>query len=263
MLKFHIAILTDPGGRPYNEDACGHRTSPDQLNCILADGAGGHGGGDIASRLAVTHMLNAMSQTPLQSGGDLSKLFLEINQALIDARVAGTSSANMHTTAVGLVVDAHTGNAFWGHCGDSRLYWMRKGQILERTVDHSYVQSLVNAGLLREDETRDHPQRSQLFSALGSAPEDLTVTVLDTQRCVEPGDTFFLCSDGVWEYLDDDMIVHAVENAANPDAWRTHLNQLIEDATVDVPNHDNFTAMAIWVSGQADAPPASDISIEV
>jgi serine/threonine protein phosphatase PrpC len=258
MLKFHIAILTDPGGRTYNEDACGHRTSTDQLHCILADGAGGHGGGDIASRLAVTYMLNAMSQKALQSASDLSQLFLDVNQALINARVAGTSSANMHTTAVGLVVDARTGKAIWGHCGDSRLYWLRNGQVIERTVDHSYVQSLVNAGLLREDETRGHPQRSQLFSALGSAPEDLTVTVLDTQRCVVPGDSFFLCSDGVWEYINDDLIVDITENAANPDVWRAHLNKLIEDATAEAPNHDNFTAMAVWVSGQADAPTASD-----
>jgi PPM family protein phosphatase len=262
MLKFHIAILTDAGGRRYNEDACGYQTSADQLNCVLADGAGGHGGGDIASRLAVTHMLNAMSLNPLHSAGDLYQLFLDTNQTLIDARVVGTSSANMHTTAVGLVVDARSGNAFWGHCGDSRLYWMQQGKILERTKDHSYVQSLVSAGLLKETETRGHPQRSQLFSALGSVPLDLSVTVTDAKKSVVPGDTFLLCSDGVWDYLDDDLIADTIQNARNPEEWRTQLNQLIQDATVDVPNHDNFTALAVWVNGCIDVTPAQNPTSE-
>ena len=79
----------------------------------------------------------------------------------------------MHTTIVSLVIDLVDGRAHWAHAGDSRLYWFRGRRMIERTRDHSLVESLVDAGVIRDDQTRDHPERSVLLSALGNDDEEL------------------------------------------------------------------------------------------
>jgi serine/threonine protein phosphatase PrpC len=87
----------------------------------------------------------------------LALLLRQTNQAVLQGRVPGTEQADMHTTAVCLVIDFLDGRADWVHAGDSRLYWFRDGRVVERTRDHSLVGSLVDAGLLREDESRAPP----------------------------------------------------------------------------------------------------------
>src|SRR5262249_10486969 len=157
----------DPGGRKYNEDACGHWASERHLCCVLADGAGGHGGGDIASRLAVSAMLTQFSEAPTAGGEELLGLLRRVNQAVLDGREPTGPRRDMHSTVVGMVLNLESGFADWAHCGDSRLYWFRAGRMVEHTKDHSFVQSLLDAGVVREDQVRSHPNRSVLTSALG------------------------------------------------------------------------------------------------
>ena len=173
MLSLEVAILSEPGGRKHNEDACGYWSSERQFCCVLADGAGGHGGGDVASRLAVESLLARFSETPSASGPELSQLVRQTNQAVLDGRTSGTILEQMHSTIVCLVIDFVDGRTDWVHSGDSRLYWFRDRRLVERTRDHSFVESLVDAGLIRPDETRGHPKRSVLRSALGNDDEEL------------------------------------------------------------------------------------------
>ena len=146
MLSLEVALLSDRGGRDYNEDACGHWHSAHQLCCVLADGAGGHGGGDIASRLVVQEMVSRFSSQPTTSGDALAEALRQTNQALLGQRVPGTARQDMHSTAVCLVIDFVAQQAHWAHAGDSRVYWFRDRQVLARTRDHSLVQALVDAG---------------------------------------------------------------------------------------------------------------------
>ena len=125
MLALQIEWLSERGGRTYNEDACGHCRSASQLCAVLADGAGGHGGGDIASRLAVQSLLSGFAASPSASGSELSRLMRQTNQAVLNGRIAGTAQEDMHTTAVCMVIDFFDGRADWVHSGDSRLYWFR------------------------------------------------------------------------------------------------------------------------------------------
>jgi serine/threonine protein phosphatase PrpC len=175
MLGMEVAILSDKGGRSYNEDACGHWHSDRHLCCVLADGAGGHGGGDVASRLAVETLLNAFAERPTEHGDALSELVWDTNEALLGHRSSDKRLRDMHTTVVCLVIDFVDRAAHWSHVGDSRLYWFRDGRLRDRTLDHSLVQSLINAGVLTPDQAREHPRRSELQSALGTRPEDLQV----------------------------------------------------------------------------------------
>jgi serine/threonine protein phosphatase PrpC len=249
MLSFNVAIMSETGGRDYNEDACGHWASAQQLCCVLADGAGGHGGGDIASRLAVTSLLTGFSQSPTKDGAELLALVRRVNQAVLDGREPTGVRRDMHTTVVSLVIDAVHGYADWAHCGDSRLYRFRGGRILEHTHDHSFVQSLLDAGTIQESEIRSHPKRSVLLSALGREQDELEASASSPSREVTGSDVFLLCSDGVWEYLTDDLLERSLAQAATPQEWLATMGDLIREATHDLPTHDNFTALTVWLQG--------------
>jgi PPM family protein phosphatase len=246
MLALDVALMSETGGRPYNEDAVGHWRSDTQLCCVLADGAGGHGGGDVASRLAVQELISRFAAKLDQSPPELGELIRQTNNTLINLRQPETSSADMHSTLVCLVIDAQRRQAHWAHAGDSRLYWFRQGQLLTRTRDHSVVQSLMDAGLLSAGDVRTHPQRSELSSALGVVAELFVVTdgVGDP---LNPGDVFLLCTDGLWEYVDESTLEETLRAAPDPKAWLATLAQRVVSAAAHKSSHDNFSALTVWV----------------
>ncbi len=243
-----LAILSRQGGRNYNEDACGHWNSDTHLCCVVADGAGGHGGGDIASKLAVRHIIEQFAAAPLSRPEEVTDLLLDTNATVIRHREDGKEQAHMHTTVVSLFIDLMQGLALWGHAGDSRLYLFRKGQMLAHTRDHSVVQSLVEAGILQPDDMRSHPRRSELLSALGSPPEDLHVTAASKPWHLNDGDVFLLCTDGLWEFVNEAELSASLSRAADPRAWLAALEELVlrHAAEAGKHAHDNFSAVTVW-----------------
>jgi serine/threonine protein phosphatase PrpC len=246
MLALEVALMSDRGGRKYNEDACGHWHSRQHLCCVLADGAGGHGGGDIASKLAVQELISRFSQQPSQQAAELDRLLRVTNDVLISQRVPGTPRQDMHSTVVCLVIDFIAHRAHWAHSGDSRMYWFRQGRVLARTRDHSLVQGLVDSGLLAAEEIRTHPKRSELRSALGIAPEVLEVSAGEGGDEVQAGDVFLLCTDGLWEYLDDAVLEQTLLASPNPGAWIGQLASEVRLAAAHKTSHDNFSALTVW-----------------
>jgi serine/threonine protein phosphatase PrpC len=253
MLALEVALLSDRGGRKNNEDACGHWHSGRHLCCVLADGAGGHGGGDIASRLAVQELIARFSQQPSERAAELERLLRVTNDVLISERVPGTAKQDMHSTVVCLVIDFVHPTAHWAHSGDSRMYWFRQGRVLDRTRDHSLVQGLVDSGVLTLEQIRSHPKRSELRSALGLAPEMLEVSAREAAQEVQAGDVFLLCTDGLWEYLDDAVLESTLAAAPNPGAWIGELAARVRAAASHKASHDNFSALTVWTrEAQAD-----------
>ena len=246
MLALEVALLSDRGGRHYNEDACGHWHSERHLCCVLADGAGGHGGGDIASKIAVQELIGGFSREPSQDGQALAGLVRRTNAALISQRVPGTPRQDMHSTAVCLVIDFVHHQAHWAHAGDSRMYWLRAGRVHARTRDHSLVQALVDAGVLTEQQMQGHPKRSELRSALGIAAEQLEVTGSNGGDAVQPGDVFMLCTDGLWEYIGDAVLERTLAAAATPRAWLDALSAEVLAAASHKSSHDNYSALVVW-----------------
>lgn len=246
-LSVDIALISDRGGRAYNEDACGHWRSASQLCCVLADGAGGHGGGEIASRLSVQGLIERFAGTPSQAAAELKDLLRDTNEALRARREPGTPTQDMHSTVVSLVIDLISHRAHWAHVGDSRLYWLREGAVLHRTSDHSLVQSLVDAGMLDEAGRNLHPRRSELHSALGLPSEDLLISADDARLSVQPGDVFLLCTDGFWEYLDDAFLLRTQALAADAQSWLAMLGEQVSRTAAHKSSHDNFSALAVWL----------------
>ncbi|MBL8363141.1 MAG: serine/threonine-protein phosphatase [Rubrivivax sp.] len=247
--KIELAVMSHRGGRSYNEDACGHWHSEQRLCCVVADGAGGHGGGDVASKLVVSHIIDQASSAPLARADEVHDLLLDTNAQLRRHQSESEQTRDMHSTVVALFVDMAHQEALWGHAGDSRLYLFREGQMLLHTRDHSVVQSLVDAGMLGPEQIRTHPRRSELQSALGSRPEHLLVSTASTPWQLRGGDAFLLCTDGLWEYVDEAEMCASLARAADPTAWLASLEELVllHANASGKTAHDNFSGIAVWI----------------
>lgn len=249
-----LSILSRQGGREYNEDACGHWHSEHHLCCVVADGAGGHGGGDIASRLAVSHIIEQYAAAPLAEPAQVHALLMATNETVLQHRADGEAQRDMHSTVVALFVNLQAGTALWGHAGDSRLYVFRRGQMLAHTRDHSTVQSLVEAGLLSPEQLRSHPKRSELLSALGLPSDSLKVSTASRGWVLQPGDVFLLCTDGLWELVDEAEMCASLSRARSPGDWLARLERAVLDhaQAAGKKRHDNFSGIALWVGEPQD-----------
>lgn len=247
-MQLEVSVLSNPGGRERNEDACGFWTGDGGCFCVVSDGAGGHGGGDIASKLAVRVILTAFQESPTCTGAAIDRALNAAHRAIVAQQPASEAQSGMRATATVLAIDTVGHTAVWGHVGDTRLYCFRAGQVIAQTKDHSVVQKMVDAGYLAPTALRDSLQRSRLFAALGHN-EDFVATVENVPFALVAGDVFLLCTDGFWEYIDEAAMAAALLRARSPADWLRDMEQ-------DVVAHggreqDNFSALALWCS---DAP---------
>ena len=244
MLELETAYFSDTGGRSRNEDACGYWSSDTAACWVVSDGAGGHGSGDMASRMVVSGILESFSSNPLVGSDRAVELLRAANDAVISAKRAGVTKDDMHATVAMLMIDRTRGEAIWGHAGDTRIYLFRDGAIAYCTRDHSLVQNLIDAGYGNTDMIRSHPQRSLLTSAIGSA-ESIELSVAGTPLQIQRGDVFLMCTDGWWEYVDETDMTRLLAQCTSPDHWLKLMSDSLR-AKVSSGN-DNFTAICVVV----------------
>jgi len=245
--QVEIAVVSKPGGRAINEDACGYWTS-DAFCCqILSDGAGGHGSGDVASKIVVRTVLQKFREAPGCSPQTVLALMKEANATVLKEQGTRPDQAEMRATAAVLLLDIASSQAIWGHLGDSRVYCFREGRIVSQTRDHSVVQSMVDAGFLEPSSVRTSPKRSVLTAAMGNS-EECDPAVPETSLSLTGDEVFLLCSDGFWEYVEEDKMEEELGRSAGPEAW---LNALEEELKRKArPHHDNYSAIAVWLRTQ-------------
>lgn len=248
-VELSVAVSTDVGRvRSNNEDAVAHGWLDDgTLFVVVADGMGGHEAGEVASGLAVRVLEEAVQRGDGDPRQRLYDGLLEANEAIMsEGRSTGTRG--MGTTAVVAMLQGH--DVFVGLVGDSRLYQIRRGHSIWRTLDHTRVQALVNSGAIEERDARDHPESGMLTRALGhsrmSDGEPLVPDVLDEPLGLEPGDALVLCSDGLHDLLDDWEISQLVAGKeAGPAA------QELVDLACDRGGFDNVTVAVITAGPRA------------
>ncbi len=233
---FDTAFLSRRGMRANNEDACGYGNG-----CwVVADGLGGHAGGEVASRLAVEAFLGTWCSGRPIKAATLVQGLEEAATAIQTRQGEQPGLRGMCTTLVVLATDGE--QALWAHVGDSRLYVFRGGRVSFQTEDHSVPQALVQAGKLTPAGVRDHPDRNRLLRAVGDGqpPEP---TLAPAPHGLEEGDAFLLCSDGFWESVTEGEMEGALAKATDARDWLDRMELVLRRHAK--PDQDNYTALAV------------------
>lgn len=232
--------------RQRNEDYMESFESPFGYVFVVCDGMGGHVGGEIASRLAASTIKNVFLSNPnnLTSPSELiEEGIVEANRSVYNKSTEDTSLKGMGTTCVVLVIK--DGIIFYGHAGDSRLYIIRSNNIYQLTKDHSFVQSLVDQGLISDAEAENHPRKNEITKALGISAS-LVPEIARKGMLVYENDYLILCSDGLSNMISEREMIETVLNTEPFDA----CSRLVEMANV-AGGTDNITVQIVKVvSGQ-------------
>lgn len=202
-LQIDSCIAQHIGDRREQQDRAtliSHPKRPGMLLAVLADGMGGHSGGAMAAEQVLHNAeRNFESYSPNQQAPrEFLKAMVDESHVVIKL-TRFTSEQEPHSTACVLLVQS--GRADWAHCGDSRIYHFRGDRLVSRTQDHSLVAELVRQGKLDAAAAERHPQKNMLLACLGGQREPVC-DFGETDRIVD-GDSFLLCSDGLWAYFSD------------------------------------------------------------
>jgi PPM family protein phosphatase len=176
---------------------------------VVADGMGGHEGGQEASHLAV----EAVREVYAHSASDdpqaaLLESFVAAHARILEYAEQHPEFLGMGTTCTAVVVQGR--RIYFAHVGDSRLYLVRNGRVSRLTRDHSYVGRLVENGLVSAEDAEHHPQRHILIAALGSGA-DLAVDGAEPGMAVQEGDDLLLCTDGLWSVVSEKELASALD----------------------------------------------------
>ncbi len=205
-MRFTIFQESRKGSRKVNQDRIAYTFGRDTLLLVVADGMGGHAGGEIAAQITVRLFIERFQQ---EAKPILKNPLKFMQDSMLRAHAALGSYANQfsmletpRTTCVACVVQAS--HAYWGHVGDSRLYLYRQGGLIGQTKDHSKVQYLVDQGIIGADDVALHPDRNKIFSCLGGLVDP--VIDLGKRTPLREGDILMLCTDGLWSVLKKEEI---------------------------------------------------------
>ncbi|HZW22339.1 PP2C family serine/threonine-protein phosphatase [Noviherbaspirillum sp.] len=256
-MRFSVYQESHIGGRKTNQDRMGYSFTRDALLLLLADGMGGHIQGEMAATIAL-QTIGALFQQNASPYIKKPEKFLEdsffaAHREIHRYRAINNLPETPRTTIVACIIQHNS--AYWAHCGDSRLYWMRQGQILARTRDHSRIETLIAQGKVAPSERDTHPDRNKLFNCLG-AP-NLPIVELSRRASLQSGDVLLLCSDGLWSVLPD----HVLAQSLHTNTVVRAVPELLATATgIAGKTSDNVTALAMmWEGTSVLQDPSSTI----
>ena len=217
------------------------------LNCqtglfIVADGMGGHAAGEVASEMAVKIIAEKLGSmrglSDAEAAARMRTAIRDANQAIFERTINEHDKRGMGTTTTVMVLFSR--RFLIGQVGDSRAYLLRRGDLLQLTKDHSYVQEQVDAGLLTPEQARTHPYSNVITRCVG-ANEDVAPDIYFGN--LERGDVVLLASDGLTGMLEDQQLATIMGAEENPE---TCVNKMIADANRR-GGLDNITAIVIRV----------------
>jgi len=248
-MKLKWGASTDVGMvRQQNEDSF----LAEETLFVVADGMGGHNAGEVASALAVT-TLKAGARLGIDTTEDFRELVQQANSAIYTASLDDSTQSGMGTTVTALsIVEGEEPRVLVANVGDSRAYLWRSGALSRLSVDHSYVQELVNEGIITPEAARVHPRRNIVTRALGI---DRSVMVDVFTHFVRTGDRIVLCSDGLVDEVADTEIAKVLGQHSDP--------QETAEALVMVANtnggRDNTTVVVVDVLDDISEPLVSSV----
>lgn len=197
-LQWQVAANTHTGNiRKINEDSL---MAKDELQLwAVADGMGGHEAGDIASQMIVRYLENIEDRESLSDFVNLLEdTLLDVNADILDLAEEKYNGKTMGATIVLMTARGSVGICMWA--GDSRLYRLRQGELVQISRDHSQVEEMIECGLLKREEAENHPSSNVITRAVGAGNKlFIDVTAFD----LESNDTYLLCSDGLYNEVED------------------------------------------------------------
>jgi len=239
---FDMAALSHPGTeRADNEDSCvSHREGDERGLVAVADGVSSYDGGEVASQRATEVLLRSFNeQGPgVATMKRLVRAAQQANIEIYDTAVVVPQLRRMCTTLTALVVDR--GGAVAAHVGDSRLYLVREGQILQLTKDHTLAAERASLGLISKERLRNHPDRCILTRSVG---RELIVGVDRITRELVQDDILIVCSDGLYNSLDEAEFPRIVETLDASSGCRALI-----DAANSIGALDNVTAAMVRIT---------------
>jgi protein phosphatase len=256
-LPLYIHGSTDVGRqRQRNEDSHRIEALPDGSRLlVVCDGMGGHEAGDVASAVACQRMVESIAaSTSREPPRALYQAITEAHRAVNEAALA-RGTVGMGTTLVAAWVLGE--RCYVGWVGDSRLYHFRDGVALDRTVDHTRVQQMLQRGILTPEQARQHPEAHVLVQALGVSPDaqhGLKPEVWNEPLELRRGDVLLLCSDGLYDFIEDGELYPLMERFD----YQGAAERLVQTANAR-GGSDNITAILL-VAGQPQVPSAGGAS---
>jgi protein phosphatase len=259
--SLRAGVVTDVGrARQVNQDT---PLVADQFQLwAVADGMGGHAGGEIASELAVNTLRDVYGERGERSLDALLDAVASANSAVNGTAIDDPGLRGMGTTLVAIARTEEDELAYIS-VGDSRIYLLRDGDLSRLTVDHSLVEELVREGSITPEEARSHPKRNVVTRAIGI---DTFVQVDSATIIPYTGDRFLLCSDGLFNEVEHDRIASVLRRLADPTDAAAELVRLANEAG----GRDNITVLVVDVvddddrAGKAsaivDASPRDDMA---
>ncbi len=227
-IKWTSAAQTNTGCvRKVNEDAI--FLKPEAGLWAVADGMGGYEAGDIASNMIVELLDDIEDKVPLcEIVDDVEDKFIEANANILEYADVMRDKQMMGSTVVSLIIRGRVGVCLWA--GDSRLYRYRNGELQQLSQDHSQVQELIQQGFLSEEEAENHPDANVITRAIGAGDDVyIDINVFSTQI----GDTFFLCSDGLYNAISKAEMINCLEDMDINKSVCTMLERALENKAAD------------------------------
>jgi PPM family protein phosphatase len=247
-LRIDYADLSLVGDREDNQDRVTVAARDKAALLVVIDGMGGHSDGSRAADTALKSLLDSFQQTSLPAFDPIGFLHLSLSRAHDEvARLGSGQSIDARPRATIAICLVQEGAAYWAHIGDSRVYWIRRGKVFERTRDHSHVEMLLREGKISEDEVATHPMRNFVECCLGGDPA-IPEMAITGRHLLQPGDVLLLCTDGIWANLrDSDIAAFFRDENQDLRAWLEALGRRAVQASA--PFSDNSTAAVLrWVA---------------
>lgn len=246
------AARSDPGRDPSkqcNEDAYRICEFPDGLLVVVCDGMGGHEGGQMASRAAVTTIEQEFALGHLRDD-PRERLRHALGRASAEVYALGGSAPASERPGSTCVAAWFSRNELYiAHVGDSRAYRYRMGQTVPLTRDHTMVEAWLLAGQLTPEQAKGHPEAHRITRALGIAPH-VEVEVRPSEE-LRPGDRILLCTDGLTDLVGDSELARSLSGPAGPEALVEEWVKLANDRG----GHDNITALLVDIPVASSASP--------
>ncbi len=247
-MQIEYAKVSALGDRSDNQDRAAVVVAEEAALMLVFDGMGGHSDGAQAAETGLKVVQDLFMDATMPIFDPQGFLYMALARAHDEVVALGKDVAvDFRPRATCAVCLVQEGGAYWGHIGDSRIYQVRNGMVLERSRDHSHVEVLIQEGAITEEEAQDHPMRNFVECCIGGdAPvPDMSIT---GKRPLSPGDVLLACSDGLWSGLsDDDMAQIWVPGDNN---LAQNLKDLsLKALSVNAPYSDNTTGTALRWNG--------------